>query len=180
MTTSDPALAAVLAHVDAHREPFLARLVEYLRHPSISAQNKGIAEVAALLLDQLRAIGLATALVETPGHPMVLGRRENHPGKPTILLYGHYDVQPPEPLELWDSPPFTLTRVGGGGTMTVNNLALDPTPDLVPIGNGNQRRWEIQPNDGIFDFRVGGTLNVGANQAGGTYDGTFVVTVQYQ
>lgn len=74
----------------------------------------------------------------------------------------------------------TLTRVGGGGTMTVNNLALDPTPDLVPIGNGNSRRWEIQPNDGIFDFRVGGTLNVGANQAGGTYDGTFVVTVQYQ
>lgn len=74
----------------------------------------------------------------------------------------------------------TLTRVGGGGTMTVNNLALDPTPDLVPIGNGNSRRWEIQPSNGIFDFRVGGTLNVGANQAGGTYDGTFVVTVQYQ
>ncbi len=74
----------------------------------------------------------------------------------------------------------SLTRVGGGATMTVNNITLDPTPDLVPIGNGNNRRWEIQPNDGIFDFRVGGTLNVGANQLGGVYNGTFVVTVQYQ
>lgn len=74
----------------------------------------------------------------------------------------------------------TLTRAGGGATMTVNNIVLDPTPDLVPIGNGNNRRWEIQPNDGIFDFRIGGTLTVGANQLGGTYNGTFVVTVQYQ
>lgn len=74
----------------------------------------------------------------------------------------------------------TLTRAGGGGTMTVNNIVMDPTPNLVPIGNGNSRRWEIQPNDGIFDFRIGGTLNVGANQAGGTYTGTFVVTAQYQ
>ena len=74
----------------------------------------------------------------------------------------------------------TLTRAGGGATMLVNNIVLDPTPDLVPIGNGNSRRWEIQPNNGIFDFRVGGTLNVGANQLGGTYNGTFVVTVQYQ
>ncbi len=109
MTSSDPALAAVLAHVDAHREPFVARLVEYLRHPSISAQNKGIAEVAGLLLEQLRAIGLAAELVETPGHPMVLARWDGAPGAPTVLLYGHYDVQPPEPLELWHSPPFEPT-----------------------------------------------------------------------
>lgn len=74
----------------------------------------------------------------------------------------------------------TLTRVGGGATMAVNAITLDPTPDLVQVGNGNNRRWEIQPNDGIFDFRVGGTLNVGANQLGGVYTGTFVVTVQYQ
>ena len=74
----------------------------------------------------------------------------------------------------------TLTRAGGGATMTINNLVLDNTPDLVAIGNGNNRRWEIQPDDGIFDFRIGGTLNVGANQLGGTYNGTFVVTAQYQ
>lgn len=80
----------------------------------------------------------------------------------------------------------TLTRVGGGATMTVSALALDTTPDLQflggngnGLGNGN-RRYQIVPNNGIFDFRVGGTLNVGANQLGGVYNGTFVVTVQYQ
>jgi hypothetical protein len=80
----------------------------------------------------------------------------------------------------------TLTRVGGTQTMTVNNLVLDTTPDLNFLGgNGNglgggNRRYEIVPNNGIFDFRVGGRLNVGANQLGGVYNGTFVVTVQYQ
>lgn len=79
----------------------------------------------------------------------------------------------------------TLTRVGGGATMTVDSLTLDTTPDLLFIGgngngNGNgNRRYQIVPNDGIFDFRIGGRLNVGANQAGGVYNGTFVVTVQY-
>ncbi|GAA4765604.1 DUF4402 domain-containing protein [Novosphingobium ginsenosidimutans] len=80
----------------------------------------------------------------------------------------------------------TLTRVGGTQTMTVNNLVLDTTPDLQflggngnGLGNGN-RRYEIVPTNGIFDFRIGGRLNVGANQLGGVYNGTFVVTVQYQ
>lgn len=80
----------------------------------------------------------------------------------------------------------TLTRVGGTQTMTVTNLVLDTTPDLQflggngnGLGNGN-RRYEIVPTNGIFDFRVGGRLNVGANQLGGVYNGTFVVTVQYQ
>jgi spore coat protein U-like protein len=80
----------------------------------------------------------------------------------------------------------TLTRVGGTQTMTVDNVTLDSTPDLVFVGgNGNglgngNRRYEIVPNNGIFDFRIGGRLNVGPNQLGGTYNGTFVVTVQYQ
>jgi len=80
----------------------------------------------------------------------------------------------------------TLTRVGGTQTMTVTGLTLDTTPDLQFLGgNGNglgsgNRRYQIVPTNGIFDFRVGGTLNVGANQLGGIYNGTFVVTVQYQ
>lgn len=80
----------------------------------------------------------------------------------------------------------TLTRVGGPQTMTVTGLALDTTPDLTfqggngnGLGNGN-RRYQIAPTSGIFTFRVGGTLNVGANQPGGVYNGSFVVTVQYQ
>lgn len=80
----------------------------------------------------------------------------------------------------------TLTRVGGTQTMAVTGLTLDTTPDLTFLGgNGNglgggNRRYQISPDSGIFTFRVGGTLNVGANQQGGVYNGSFVVTVQYQ
>lgn len=102
-------LARVLAHVEANRDDFLARLIDYVRHPSISAQDIGIREVATLLVDHLNGLGFQAEAVPTAGHPMVLGRREEAPGKPTVLLYGHYDVQPPEPLEKWDSPPFEPT-----------------------------------------------------------------------
>lgn len=57
----------------------------------------------------LTEIGLETRLVPTTGHPMVVARWEKAPGKPTVLLYGHYDVQPPDPLDKWVSPPFEPT-----------------------------------------------------------------------
>ena len=105
MTRLDP----VLAHIDANRENYVDRLCDYLRHPSISAHDIGIREVAALLVDKLRALGMEAEAVPTAGHPMVLGRRNDAPGKPTVLLYGHYDVQPPDPLDAWISPPFEPT-----------------------------------------------------------------------
>jgi acetylornithine deacetylase/succinyl-diaminopimelate desuccinylase-like protein len=108
MAPSDP-LAAVFAHIEANRGAFLERLLAYLRHPSISAENLGIAEVGALLVEMLTGIGLDTALVPTDGHPIVVARWEKAPGKPTVLLYGHYDVQPPDPLDKWLSPPFEPT-----------------------------------------------------------------------
>lgn len=108
MASSDT-LAAVFAHIEANRSAFLDRLLAYLRHPSISAQNIGIAEVGALLVEMLTKIGLETSLVPTDGHPMVVARWQKAPGKPTVLLYGHYDVQPPDPLDKWLSPPFEPT-----------------------------------------------------------------------
>ncbi|POR55571.1 acetylornithine deacetylase/succinyl-diaminopimelate desuccinylase-like protein [Bosea psychrotolerans] len=105
MPSSD-ALAAVFEHIETNRASFLDRLIAYLRHPSISAENIGIAEVGALLVEMLSDIGLETSLMPTEGHPMVVARWEKAPGKPTVLLYGHYDVQPPDPLEKWLSPPF--------------------------------------------------------------------------
>lgn len=99
-------LARVLAHVDANADTFVERLMDYVRHPSISAQNIGITEVAAMLTQMLGKLGMEVEAVPTAGHPMILGRRERAPGRPTILLYGHYDVQPPEPLDQWVSPPF--------------------------------------------------------------------------
>ncbi len=106
MTHSGAPLDAVFAHIDAQSESFVTRLMDYVRHPSISAQNIGIREVSVLLVDILKGLGMQAEAVSTSGHPMVLGRRGDDLSKPTVLLYGHYDVQPPEPLELWHSPPF--------------------------------------------------------------------------
>ncbi len=102
-------LDRVFAHIDANRDSFVARVMDYVRHPSISAQDIGIAEVGALLLAMLRKLGLEAEAIPTQRHPMIMGRWEKAPGAPTVILYGHYDVQPPEPLELWLSPPFEPT-----------------------------------------------------------------------
>lgn len=106
-------LERVFNHIDAQRDSYLNRLMDYLRHPSISAHDIGIREVAALLVDKLNALGMCAQAIPTDGHPMVLGRRSDVPGAPTVLLYGHYDVQPPDPLEAWDSPPFEPTLRNG-------------------------------------------------------------------
>jgi acetylornithine deacetylase/succinyl-diaminopimelate desuccinylase-like protein len=109
MAAASAQLNAVFRHIDAHKDSFVRRVIDYVRHPSISAQNVGIAEVAALLVGTLRELGLEAETVPTAGHPMVLGRWEKKPNAPTILLYGHYDVQPPDPLDAWLSPPFEPT-----------------------------------------------------------------------
>lgn len=107
--TVDPKLQQVFDHIEANRDSFIERVMDYVRHPSISAHNIGIREVAALLVDHLRGLGMEAEAVATANHPMVLGKRFVSDDKPTVMLYGHYDVQPPDPLELWDSPPFEPT-----------------------------------------------------------------------
>jgi len=102
-------LTDIFAHIDAQRQPFLQRLFDYLRMPSISAEGVGIAAVADVLVGQLRGMGFAARLMPTAGWPMVVGERRDAPEAPTVLLYGHYDVQPADPLEAWLSPPFTPT-----------------------------------------------------------------------
>lgn len=102
-------LSDVFAHIDAQRDNFLRRLVDYVRHPSISAHNIGIREVADLLVATLGELGFETQQIATAGHPMVVARRLDVEGAPTVLLYGHYDVQPPDPLDQWVSPPFEPT-----------------------------------------------------------------------
>ncbi len=106
-------LAGVLAHIDRNRDSYVARVMDYVRHPSISAQDIGIAEVGALLTEMLTKLGLEARSIPTKRHPMILGRWDKRPGAPTVMLYGHYDVQPPEPLELWHSPPFEPTIRNG-------------------------------------------------------------------
>ncbi len=99
-------LSAVLAHAETRRDADLEHLFTLLRQPSISAQNVGVAECADLELKLLQDAGLEAKLLPTSGHPMVYGEWLGAPGKPTVLFYGHYDVQPADPLDLWESEPF--------------------------------------------------------------------------
>src|SRR5437660_1527418 len=95
-------LADVFEYVEAQRQRSIDRLLEYVRMPSISAHGVGIGEVAEHIAGILRRSGLDTEIVPTAGWPMVLAISAEVPGTPTVLLYGHYDVQPPEPLEGWE------------------------------------------------------------------------------
>ena len=104
-----PKLNDVLAHIDANQQAFIERLIDYVRRPSISAYGEGIADVAEYIAEVLRRIGLTVKIMPTEGWPMVVARHEEQPNAPTVLLYGHYDVQPPDPLEAWFSPPFEPT-----------------------------------------------------------------------
>jgi acetylornithine deacetylase/succinyl-diaminopimelate desuccinylase-like protein len=95
----------VLAYVDDHLEETIERLRTFCRQPSIAAQGVGMAEMADLVCRTLQEAGAKAEIVPTAGFPVVLGRFAGA-GSKTLMFYNHYDVQPPEPLELWDSPPF--------------------------------------------------------------------------
>ena len=96
----------VLQYIDDHADEFIARLQELCRQPSIAAQNVGMEETATMVAELLRRIGAEVRLVSTPGYPVVYAQIAGPPGGKTLGFYNHYDVQPPEPLELWKSDPF--------------------------------------------------------------------------
>ncbi len=107
--------ARIEATIDQHIDDNLAYWIEQLgrlcAQPSVSAQGLGIEECAELVKTMLEEQGFSAKVMATDGHPVVYGEGEGASDK-TMLFYLHYDVQPAEPLELWDSPPFTMTRVG--------------------------------------------------------------------
>ncbi len=105
----------VMARLDAEKESHLEQLKDFLRIPSISTDPEYAVEVrraGEFVLGHLKAAGLATELIETAGYPLVYGEWLGAPGKPTILFYGHYDVQPVDPVDLWRHPPFEPTVEG--------------------------------------------------------------------
>ncbi len=103
-------MATISAYTQANGERFLQELIEWLKIPSISADPayKGeVRKAAKFVQDKLVAAGADNVqLHETAGHPIVVGQKMADPSLPTVLVYGHYDVQPPDPVELWTSPPF--------------------------------------------------------------------------
>jgi acetylornithine deacetylase/succinyl-diaminopimelate desuccinylase-like protein len=103
-------------YITEHESRFLDDLIDWLRIPSISTlpEHAGdIRRAAEYAAEQLRQIGFEQVhLIQTAGHPLVYGEWLKAPGKPTVLVYGHYDVQPVDPVDLWESPPFEPTIRG--------------------------------------------------------------------
>lgn len=98
------------SYIDKNKDRFLDELIELLKIPSISADSKykgDVLKTAEAVKNQLEKAGCdSVEICETPGYPIVYGEKIIDKKLPTILVYGHYDVQPPDPLDLWDSPPF--------------------------------------------------------------------------
>jgi len=96
--------------IEQNKDRYIAELFELLRIPSVSADPRYKADVlrmAEAVAESLRSAGAEKVEVcQTPGYPIVYGEKISDPALPTVLVYGHYDVQPPDPLELWSSPPF--------------------------------------------------------------------------
>lgn len=121
-------LPAVYAAVDRERERFIADLQRAVRQPSISSQRIGVRECAALLVAMMGDLGIAARVMETAGLPVVYGEiRAPDPAAPTLVIYNHYDVQPPEPLDEWTHPPFGAEiadgiMIGRGTTDAKGNL----------------------------------------------------------
>jgi len=113
-------LNTVLATIDQRQHQSLSSLKEFLAIPSVSTQPEhqpDMQRCATWLADQLRFAHFEVAILPTGGHPCVIAKNKHVSGRPTVLLYGHYDVQPPEPLDLWKSPAFEPTvRKTSAGT----------------------------------------------------------------
>ena len=109
-TASTSPIAAALAYVDKHQQRFLDDLFDLLRIPSISTlptHRKDVRKAAKYVAKQMEAAGLKKVkVIKTDNHPLVYGEWMEAGGKPTVLLYGHYDVQPVDPIDLWASDPF--------------------------------------------------------------------------
>ncbi|HSU84767.1 MAG TPA: dipeptidase [Thermoanaerobaculia bacterium] len=105
----------VLARIDTEKESYLEELKDYIRIPSISTDpdyKHEVLRAGDFLVAKMREAGLQAERIDTAGHPLVYGEWLGAPGKPTVLFYGHYDVQPVDPIELWRNPPFEPTVEG--------------------------------------------------------------------
>jgi len=107
--------ADVLDRLEREQATYLEELKDYLRIPSIStdpAFSVDVLRCAGFVLEQMQGAGLTAELIETDGYPLVYGEWLGAPGQPTLLFYGHYDVQPVDPIELWRHDPFEPTEEG--------------------------------------------------------------------
>lgn len=106
----------VIDFIDSNYDKYIEELKEFLKIPSISTlpeHSRDMQTAAAFVADKLKAAGMnKVEIFQTEGHPLVYAEWLGAPGKPTVLIYGHYDVQPVDPIELWETPPFEPTIKG--------------------------------------------------------------------
>ena len=134
---ADLDIGRLLARVDADLATSLGKFMELLAIRSVSgdpSDTAGLAPCADWLVNELAGIGVSARRLETDGNPIVLGHAAASPEAPTVLLYGHYDVQPSAPDDLWTSPPFepALRRTGGLRTVYARG-ASDSKGQLWPM-----------------------------------------------
>jgi acetylornithine deacetylase/succinyl-diaminopimelate desuccinylase-like protein len=170
MPTS-PVAAAARRYAETHQERFLAELVELLRIPSISTlpdRREDVRRAAELVATHLHRAGLEQVeVIATRGQPLVYGEWLHAPGKPTVLLYGHYDVQPVDPQALWHTDPFEPTVQG-------DNLVARGASD-----DKGQMFALIKALESLFHANAGFPVNVkalieGEEEAGGESIETYV------
>jgi len=108
------------SYLTERRDQHERELAEWVAVPSVSATGEGMAAATGYAAELVRRCGLAPSVIDTGGWPLVTGHAAGPPGSPHVVVYGHYDVQPPGPLDEWHSPPFTATvrdgRMYGRGT----------------------------------------------------------------
>jgi acetylornithine deacetylase/succinyl-diaminopimelate desuccinylase-like protein len=128
-------LSKVLKYLEVGRERTLAELIAFAGIPSVStdpAHAADMATAARWVADTLAAAGpFSVRTIATPGNPVVYAEWLGAPGRPTVLVYGHYDVQPPDPLEKWHSPPFAPAI--RDGRLYARGVSDDKGPMLIPI-----------------------------------------------
>src|SRR6266536_4494446 len=149
------------------RENYLEDFYSFLRFPSISTDDQyaeRVSECANWLVKRLTRFGLETQLVPTRGHSIVWARNKHQPGRRTVLIYGHYDVQPPDPLELWDSPPFEPVLKNGyvfarGATDNKGQILSH----IIGIEEALQKEGDLPVN---VDLVIEGEEEVGSQHLG--------------
>ena len=139
--------SSAVSYANQNRQRFLSELKDLLRIPSISTlpqHRDDVRRAAQFIADELTRIGIENVeIIKTAGHPLVYGDWLHMPGKPVVLCYGHYDVQPPDPLDEWQTPPFEPTErnsnlyargaVDDKGQMYMHLKAVEA---LMKAGNG--------------------------------------------
>ncbi len=175
----------LIQHIESKREEHLNELNEFLRIPSVSTKSEhkpDIERAAQWVAEKLRAAGLENVeIMPTKMHPLVYGESLHAPGKPTVLFYGHYDVQPAEPLDLWTSPAFEPTVRDGNlygrgtaddkGQVHIHINALDAlrntSGQAAHQREGDDRRRRRSRQREPVGFREAKTRTAEGRRAGG-------------